>query len=192
MQLLSIQPTLVKGNLLQAGNLVALTLFDGFHKLRRLQQTLVSARVKPGKATSKQFHVQITLLQIGAVNIGDFQFAPIAGFNLPGNIDNAVIVEVQPGHCVIGFGLDRLFFNGDGALVAIEFHHTKTLRVFHLVAEYGGTLTTLNRLTQLRRKALTIEDIISEHQTHIAVADEFLTNDKGLSETIRTRLNGIT
>src|SRR3546814_4294109 len=75
LELLVIDPSIVVGNLLRAAHAQALARLDGLDVVRCLQQRLVRARVEPRVAAAKLFEVQPALLEIAAVEVGDFQFA---------------------------------------------------------------------------------------------------------------------
>lgn len=185
------EPALVEANFFEAGDLVALALFNGFNELRGFQKTFVGASVEPGEAPAQLFYVQLTLFQVGTINAGNFQFAPVAGFYLFGDLDHTVVVEIEAGYGVVGFGMFWLFFDRDSALVFIELHHPEAFWIFYLIAEYGGAFSTLCGLFQLWSETLAVEDVVAQHQAHTVVTDEFFADDKGLSKPIRARLYGV-
>ncbi|MNH24538.1 hypothetical protein D3C79_844780 [compost metagenome] len=71
----AIDPALLVCNLFKAGNFQALPMFDGLHVLRGFQQAVVGTGIEPGKAATETLHTQIAALQVGIVDVGDFQFA---------------------------------------------------------------------------------------------------------------------
>ncbi|MOA55302.1 hypothetical protein D3C78_1790680 [compost metagenome] len=61
----------------------------------------------------------------------------------------------------MGLWLKRLFLDGNGALVVVEFHDAEALRVFHLIAEDSGALLALGSLAQHGTEALSVEDVVA-------------------------------
>lgn len=145
--------------------------------------------VQPGKAPTQQLYVQLALLHIGAVNAGYFQFTPVAGFYLFGDVDHAVVVKVEASDCIMRFRVLGLFLNGDGAFVFIELDHAEAFRVFYLIAKYGGALATLGDFSQLGGKTLAIEDIVAQNQAYSVATDEVFGDDEGLGKSIRAWLD---
>ncbi|MNG25234.1 hypothetical protein D3C84_1100580 [compost metagenome] len=88
-----------------------MTLLDRVHEVTGLKQRVVSPRVQPGKTASEHFYIEGVPLEVGAVNVGDFQLATLGRLNALGDLDNIVVVEVQAGHCIVGFWFQRFFFN---------------------------------------------------------------------------------
>ncbi|MNO05196.1 hypothetical protein D3C81_2264950 [compost metagenome] len=52
-----------------------MAVFNGGDELARFEQGFMRARIEPGHAAPHQLDVQLPALQIGAVDIRDFQFA---------------------------------------------------------------------------------------------------------------------
>src|SRR3546814_9008954 len=80
---------------------------DGLDVVRCLQQRLVRARVEPRVAAAKLFEVQPALLEIAAVEVGDFQFAARRRLERGSEVAGTPVVEVQPGHRVVRARLGR-------------------------------------------------------------------------------------
>ncbi|CWQ25392.1 Uncharacterised protein [Neisseria meningitidis] len=86
------------------------------------------------------------------VEVGNFQFAAGGRFDLFGELDDALVVEVQAGYRPIGFGLLRFLFDRQGVEVFVKFNHAETLGVFDLIAEYGCAVGLGGGLFQCLRK----------------------------------------
>jgi hypothetical protein len=69
------------GDLLGAGDLQALAVFQRGDELAGLQQAVVRAGVQPGVAALHDLHRQLALLQVGLVDGGDLQLAARAGLH---------------------------------------------------------------------------------------------------------------
>src|SRR3546814_7519572 len=101
LELRGIDPSVVVGNLLRAAHAQALARLDGLDVVRCLQQRLVRARLEPRVAAAKLFEVQPALLEIAAVEVGAFQFAPRRRLERGSEVAGTPVVEVQPGHRVV-------------------------------------------------------------------------------------------
>src|SRR3546814_14453832 len=92
----------------------ALARLDGLDVVRCLQQRLVRARVEPRVAAAKLLEVQPALLEIAAIEVGDFQFAARRRLERGSEVAGTPAVEVQPGHRVVRARLGRLFLKEIG------------------------------------------------------------------------------
>ena len=97
-------PAVAEGNFFKAGDLEALVVLDGANKLRGFQQGFVGAGVKPGVATPEDFDVKITCFHVSAVDAGDFQLTAVGRFDLFGEFDNALVIEIESGDKTLGAG----------------------------------------------------------------------------------------
>ncbi len=62
-------------DLFRTGDAESLTLFKDLDKMAGLDQQLMRAGIQPGKTAPKDFDEKIPALEVGAVQIGDFQLA---------------------------------------------------------------------------------------------------------------------
>ena len=73
----------------------------------------------------------------------------------------------------------------DSALkFAIELHHAVTLRVLDQVGEDQAALFQAARRLQYGAQAVAVEDVVSEHQADVVVADELLADEEGLGQPL--------
>ena len=80
-----------------------------------------------------------------------------------------------------------LLFDAQTVTILVELGHTVALGVVHIVAEHGSTVILLgisHSFLQHTRETATIEDVVAEDETGAIVADELLTDDEGLCETV--------
>src|SRR3546814_7481391 len=84
-------------HLLGRGDRQALTLFDGAHEIRRVEQRVVRARVEPREAAAERLDAQVAAFEIGAVDVGDLQFAARRRLQVAGDADDAIVVEIEAG-----------------------------------------------------------------------------------------------
>ena len=99
----AIQPALVKGYFFEAGNLVALSGFNGFDKLGCGQHAFVCPRIQPGETSAQLPDMQFAPLQIGRVDAGYLQFASRRRFDALSNLDDIVVVEIKAGYGQMAF-----------------------------------------------------------------------------------------
>ncbi|MNZ90986.1 hypothetical protein D3C78_1099590 [compost metagenome] len=151
----------------------------------------MGAGIQPGEAPPEQFDVEVTTFQVSLVDAGYLQLAPCRRLHDFGDLHYIVVVEVQAGDRIVGFGLEGFFFDGYGSLVGIELDHTEALRILDLVPEHRGALLALDGLAQHGAEALSVEDVVAQHQADRVAADELFADDEGLSQAIRAGLYGI-
>ena len=108
-----------------------------------------------------------------------------------GELDDALVVEVQAGYRPIGFGLLRFLFDRQGVEIFVKFDYAETFGVFDLITEYGCAVGLGGGLFQCLRKRLAVENIVAQNQANIVVADKFFADDKCLCQAVRTGLHGI-
>ena len=81
----------------------SLPLLDGLDEVRSLEQRLVGAGVEPGDAAPEQLDVQLAPLQVGPRFTSVISSSPRAeGARSARDLEHAVVVEVDPGHRVVG------------------------------------------------------------------------------------------
>jgi hypothetical protein len=68
----------------------------------------VGARIEPGEPPAEALNVKLAALQISAINVGDFQLAARRRFEMGGDVEHLVVVEIQTGHGVVRPRLVRL------------------------------------------------------------------------------------
>src|SRR5690606_16150600 len=129
-----------------------------------------------------------TPIEVRPVHVGDLQLPPFRGPDLAGDLDYVVVVEVEPGHGVVGPGVLRLLLDRQGAPVRIQVHHAVTLRVTNVVPEDVGASRPRGSLQQLSGEAVAVEDVVAENQGRRIGSDERLPNDERLRESLRSRL----
>ena len=145
------------------GDLVTLTSFDGFDEVGDVAQAVVGTGVEPGETAPEQLNTQVAALEIGLVDAGNSQLAAGRRLDRPGDIDDIVVVEVQPGDRIAAHRAKGFLFDRDGAPVGVELDHAEALGVFDPVAENGGALQLCRRLAQGARETLAVEDVVTEH-----------------------------
>ena len=151
--LLRRDPAPAVGNFFQASNLEALpTLKRGneLPRLRRLSWVPVSSQ---SITAAHDFHIELALLQIERVYVGDFEFTTWAGLDVRSNVAHLVVVEVQAGDRIVAQRLFGLFFDAQCALLTVELDHAIAFGVMHVVGKHTGTGTAFGRALEQTLKA---------------------------------------
>src|SRR5262249_27934729 len=85
-----------KRDLLGTRDLQSLAAFDGLDVLRRLEERAVRPRVEPGHAATHHLARERAVLEIVTVHVGDLVFPSRRGLELACNVEDAIVVEIQP------------------------------------------------------------------------------------------------
>lgn len=137
-------PAIQVCDFLQAGNLMVLMLLHGLYEVSSINKALVCTSVQPSEALTQQIHVQGAVLQINAVQIGDFKFTTRRRFQVLCKFDHAVIIEVQASYAVVALRMLRLFLNRNSLTDLIELNDAETLLIVHVVAKHCCTPAALS------------------------------------------------
>src|SRR5204863_3330879 len=102
-----------QGQLLQAGDVEALSLLQRLDERPRLQQCLRSPSVQPSGPASENLDGEPSLSQVSHVDLGDFELTTRGWANLLGNVYHFIIVKIQAGDSVTRFRFLWLFLDVD-------------------------------------------------------------------------------
>ena len=160
-------------------------------ELAGFEQAFMGTRVQPGIAPAHDFDVELALFQVQTVQVGDFVFAACGGFEALGQVYDPVVVEVQAGDGVAGLGGLGLFFEAQHFALGIEFGDAVAFRVVHVVGKDTGAMFALHGVAQQFVEVVAVEDVVAQHQGGGRVADELLTNHKGLGQAVGAGLHGV-
>ena len=94
-QAFATDPAFLEGDLFKASHLQALTMFNGLNVLRCFEQAFVRAGVEPGEPPSKALYTQVSTLEVGVGDVGDFQRPAGRRLDLLGDLDDVVVVKIQ-------------------------------------------------------------------------------------------------
>lgn len=186
-------PAVLPGDLLGDGHGKVLGVLHGADELRGLVQALHGAGVQPRVATAEGDDGQRPLLQVHLVERGDLELAAGRRLDLVGLGRHVTRVEVQAGDGVGALGLGWLLLDGDGPPLAVELDDAEALGVVHVVAEDRGPtgLGVLDGACQVAAEAVSVEDVVAEHQGARLAGDELLADGEGLRQAVRARLLGV-
>jgi hypothetical protein len=186
---LRIEEAHAPSHFLKTANFETLAVFNCRDEVGGFQKGIVGAGIEPGNAATEELHLQLAHLEVSAVDVGDFEFAAFAGFEVSADINDLVVVHIEAGNSVVGFGLGRFFFDGKNVLVGIEFHDAVTLGVGNPVAKDGSTAFVVHGGTE--GGELAVEEIIAEDQGDRIVSDKGSANDEGLGDAFGAGLFGV-
>ena len=79
--------------------------------------------------------------------------------------------------------------NAHCLVLLVELNDTVAFRVIDVVAEHRGAMFERGCLAQLAAQTVAVEDVVAEHEGACIVTDEVLTEQEGLSQTVRAWLN---
>ena len=105
--------------------------------------------------------------------------------------DDIVVVEVETGDAVVALGVLGLLFDADDMAVLVEFHDSEALRIVDVVAEYGRSLAgfrVLDSCFQSLFQSVACKNVVTQDHSDAVVSDELFADDKGLGQSVGTRL----
>ena len=111
-----------------------------------------------------------------------------------GNINHFVRIEIQAYHGVVALWLCWLFLNGDSVFVGVKLYYTVALGIVDAVTEdtsFSFVSHSLYGAFQEAWHAVSIEDVISQDQTGVIVANEVASYDECLGQAVGTGLFSI-
>src|SRR5262249_23948094 len=145
-------PALAEGDLLQTRDLETLPALQGRDEARGIEQRGGCAGVEPGKAATELLHEQLAGIEIAAIDVGDLQLAARRRLDLPRDLDDMLVVEIEPGDRLIGFRMRRLFLDRQCTALRVELDDSEAGRVVHRIAEHGCALAASQRVPQIVRE----------------------------------------
>src|SRR5580704_2231603 len=102
--------------------------------------------IEPGEAATQRLDEKLPVLQIGVVNVGDFQLTAPRRFDGCGDLDHTLVIKIESRDSHVAAWLHRLLDDGDDTAVAVELGNPVTLRIVHWVHEDGRTLLACDRV----------------------------------------------
>ena len=151
----------------------------------------MGARIEPGETAAEEFHVQLTPLHVDAVDVGDFKFSAGRGTQTRGDVDNLVVVEVEPRHGVGGFGADGFFLERQCLALAVDLDNSVPLRILDKIGEDRSSRRPGCGPFECFLEGPAVEDVVAENQRHGVRADELAADQERLGQAFRPRLDGV-
>ncbi|RPK70775.1 hypothetical protein EES45_35330 [Streptomyces sp. ADI97-07] len=159
------------GCFLDTADLQALSLLDDPDEFRGLHHRGERPGVQPRGSAVQDGHGEFTAAQVGLVDLGDLQLAPCTGQEGPCDLHDTVVVEVEAGDHVPGFGVCGLLLDGQDVSLAVEVQYAERARVRDRVGEdvpaLGGGVCF-----ELFPEAHAVEDVVAEDERDRFVPDE--------------------
>ena len=87
------------------------------------------------KRSLAAFHREVAALQIGAVHVGDLEFAARRRLDRPGDAGDVGVVEIEPGHRPVRFRFLGLFLDRNDPLLPVELDDAVPLRIGDVIGE---------------------------------------------------------
>ncbi len=186
-------PAVLPGDLLGDRDRQVLGVLHGAEELSGLVQALHGAGVEPRVAAAEGDDGQRPLLQVHLVECRDLKLAARGRLHPMGLGGHVARVEVQAGDGVGALGLGGFLLDGDGPALPVELHDAEALGVVHVVAEDRGParLGGLDGARQVARQAVSVEDVVAEHQGARLAVDEVLADGERLRQAVRRGLLGV-
>src|SRR5207244_3216421 len=162
----------------EARDLQPLPMFDRRNIISGFEQTGLRPGIEPGHAAAKKFHVQLVLLEIDQIQICDLKFPARGGSQAPAKLNDAPVVNIEPGNSEMVFWFFRLCFQAERASVGSEFDHPVSLRIAHLITENATPVLDRERLPI--EIEFPVKDVVAENERRTEVANEISANQKCL------------
>ena len=143
-------------------------------------------RIKPCKTSLQGSYLQSLLCQVVLVYSGDFQLATWTRLDVLGYLYHAVWIEIESYHSVVALWLGWLLFDAEAVALFVEFSYAISLRIVYIVAEYTrlSLFGSLYTLMEQSGEACAVEDVVSQYQAHVVVADKLFSDDESLSQSV--------
>ena len=186
-------PAVLPSDLLGDRDRQVLGVLHSADELRRLVQALHGAGVQPRVAAAQGDDGQRPLLQVHLVECCDLELAACGRLHPMRLGGHVARVEVQAGDGVGALGLGGLLLDGDGPPPRIELHDAEALGIVHVIAEDRGPprLGVLDGARQVAGQAVSVEDVVAQHERARLTVNELLADGEGLRQAVGARLLGI-
>ncbi len=185
------EPHLERGRLGASDQDTRVTLLELLNVVRGIGHRDRVAGVEPVGVVVQNLNVEEVPRQERHVHVGDLEFAASTRLECFGDLDNITRVEVRPRDCVVGFRFFGLLLEGDSTLPRIELYHPVVTRVGYTQCKDACTPKVRGALAQCLGETLPVEQVVAEHQRDVIVADELLTDDECLGDSLGVVLYGV-
>src|SRR6266571_2724760 len=125
--------------------------------------------------------MQLFLLQVEQIQIGDFEFAARGRAQCLTKIDNALVINIKARHREVTLGLFRFFLETDCLAVGVEFDHAVTLWVADLISENAGP--SLDGESIPIKIEFPVENVVAQNKRRSRSFDEFCADQESLGDS---------
>src|SRR5712671_3998167 len=101
-----------------------------------LDQRLVRAGIKPGKAATKHLYEQVAAFEIDPVYIGNFQLTAGRWFERRCDVEHVIIIEIQSGDRDVRLRPGGFFLDADRSSATVELNDAVLLGRVDNVAKH--------------------------------------------------------
>ncbi len=108
-----------------------------------------------------------------------------------GDVEHAVVVEIEPGHRPMRFRLFRLLHDANRFAGIVELDDAVALRIVHQIREHGAAGGARHGPLQHWGQAGAVEHVVAEDEGAAVSTDELPPDDESLGESFRLRLRRI-
>lgn len=117
------------------------------------------------------------------VDISDFVFVLGVWFQVFGDVNYLIVVEIKAWNGIVGFRFCWFFFNGNGNIVFIKFYYVIVFRVSYLIGENYFVCRVIVFVEQFFQFGI-VENIIFQDQCCWVVINEGFVQDKSLCQFV--------
>jgi predicted nuclease with RNAse H fold len=157
---------------------------DGADEVAGVVQGVEGPGVQPGHATLEHLDREATLFEVVPADVGDLVLAARRGLELARDLDDVLVVEVQPWNSEVAARVLRLLLQRHRLPAGVELHHAVLTGVRDAIGEDGGAVDQ-GEAAEMATEAVAVEDVVAEDQRAGLVADEVGPDREGLGETLR-------
>src|SRR5205814_941264 len=128
--------------------------------------------------------VELAALEVRAVDVGDLELAARRGLEARGDLQHAVVVEIETHDGVARARALRLLLDSRCFSFCIECNDAIALGILDRIGKYSRAALPLRRLLEEIHESVAVEQVVAQHQRHGIAADEFSPDDERLSDAI--------
>src|SRR5207245_2228298 len=148
-------------------------------------------RIQPSHAAAHHNNFQLTAPEIFPVYVRDLQLSAYGWLKRTCNLDDLVIVEIQPSHRVPRLWSFWFFLETKRLAVAVEFNHPVPLRIVDRIGKHARSLGLGTCLRHTLGEVMAVENVVAEHQCATGGTDEVSAYQESLRDSFRTGLSRI-
>src|SRR4051812_43404995 len=149
-----------------------------------LEEAVVRARVEPGHAAAQIDEPSPSGPQVLVVEVGNLQLAARGRTKLLRQRHDLVVVKIEAGDGEISLRLLRLLLERQEAASLAHFRDSVALRIVDPVPEQRASIERLGLLLQKGGQALTMEDVVTQHEADAIVTYESFADEKRFGKSV--------
>ena len=103
------------------------------------------AGIEPGETAPEYLDIEVAALKIGVVDVRDLDLAAWGRLDAGCDLDDVVVIKLEPGDGYVGLRLFRLFLDGARAAGVVEFDHPVLFGGVDDIAKHRGAMVAGRR-----------------------------------------------